>query len=177
MLQPKDPEKARAKAQAWRARSKPLGRSAGLNGGKGLQSAGPLKARSGKTAKFYREQRAPHVAELIAAVRCCEIAVAAVRAGVPVGACSGALTVHERRKRSQGGSLLGVVPAPGSPVGVWHGRNTVVACWGHNGWVEDHPAEARRFGATVSPGDPEWELLAAPRGERKTSPSREVHPG
>ena len=44
--------------------------------------------------------------------------------------------VHERKKRSQGGSLTDHV-------------NLMSACNVCNGWVEDNPAEARRLGLAV----------------------------
>lgn len=56
--------------------------------------------------------------------------------------------VHERRKRSSGGSLS--TPA-----------NLMAACNRCNDWVEDRPLIAHRLGLVVRPGDPEWEELGA----------------
>lgn len=63
--------------------------------------------------------------------------------------CGGATQgLHERRKRSAGGSLT-------------NRQNLIPACNHCNGWVEDNPLAARAIGLAVRPGDPEWEELAA----------------
>jgi hypothetical protein len=71
--------------------SKPLERRTGL------ARTGRLKARSAKTAKFYREVRAPLVARLLAERPRCEARIG----------CSGASAdVHEIVSRARGGSLV-----------------------------------------------------------------------
>jgi hypothetical protein len=56
--------------------------------------------------------------------------------------------LHERRKRSAGGSLT-------------NRQNLIPACNRCNQWVEDHPIEAHRIGLVVRSGDDEWRELAA----------------
>jgi hypothetical protein len=51
------------------------------------------------------------------------------------GRCAGPLTFHHLRKAGQGG-----------PYTV---ANGVALCAGHNGWVEDYPLEALRWGLVV----------------------------
>lgn len=53
--------------------------------------------------------------------------------------------IHERRKRSSGGSLTMLV-------------NLMPACSFHNQWVEREPEIARRLGLVVRPGDVDWDL-------------------
>jgi hypothetical protein len=97
-----------------------------------------------------RTVRAPAVAGLVAAGESCRIGPVLADAGLFAG-CSGAVQgLHERRKRSAGGSLNN--PA-----------NLVPACNVCNGWIEDHPALAREhFGSAlvVREGDEEWEALS-----------------
>lgn len=56
--------------------------------------------------------------------------------------------VHERRKRSSGGSLS-------------TRENLMAACNRCNDWIEDRPLIARRLGLAVRAGDPEWSKLGA----------------
>lgn len=63
--------------------------------------------------------------------------------------CHGGMEgLHERRKRSAGGSLVNL-------------QNLMPACNPCNLWVEDYPEAARCIGLVVRSGDPEWEELAA----------------
>lgn len=98
-----------------------------------------------------RDVRAPAVAELVAAGERCRIGPMLDSAGVTPNPCTGNVQgLHERRKRSAGGSLKN--PA-----------NLIPACNGCNGWIEDHPEDAReRFGVrlVVREGDFEWDLLS-----------------
>lgn len=56
--------------------------------------------------------------------------------GTTAGPCAGQrLTPHHLWKDGQGGP--------------WSMRNIVALCAGHNGWVEDHPTEARAWGLVV----------------------------
>lgn len=59
--------------------------------------------------------------------------------------------IHERRKRSSGGSLKVLA-------------NLMPACTWHNQWVEREPELAHRLGLVVRPGDREWFLLGRDRG-------------
>lgn len=59
--------------------------------------------------------------------------------------------IHERRKRSSGGSLTVLA-------------NLMPACTWHNQWVEREPDIARRLGLVVRPGDQDWFMLGADRG-------------
>lgn len=51
------------------------------------------------------------------------------------GRCFGALTAHHLLKASGGGK--------------YERSNLVTLCAFHNGWVEDHPAEAARLGLVI----------------------------
>jgi hypothetical protein len=69
--------------------------------------------------------------------------------GQVVASCTGRLEgMHERRKRSAGGSLT-------------NRQNLLPSCNRCNVAVEDHPLEAHRIGLVVRPGDPEFKELAA----------------
>ena len=59
--------------------------------------------------------------------------------------------IHERRKRSSGGSLTVLA-------------NLMPACTWHNQWVEREPELAHRLGLVVRSGDHEWFLLGRGRG-------------
>jgi hypothetical protein len=50
--------------------------------------------------------------------------------------CHGNVNGHELLKRSRGGSITDV-------------GNVVLLCDFHNGWVEDHPAEAHEIGLSL----------------------------
>lgn len=98
-----------------------------------------------------RDVRAPAVKALVEAGEPCRIGPLLAEAEVsPLPVCAGRVQgLHERRKRSAGGSLTN--PA-----------NLIPACNACNGWVEDEPALARDlFGAAlvVREGDVEWEAL------------------
>jgi hypothetical protein len=109
----------------------------------------PIRQRSAKRSEFMRDVRAPAVAALVARGERCRIGPLLADAGLgePCGIVVQGL--HERRKRSAGGSLTN--PA-----------NLIPACNVCNGWVEDFPKLAREvFGdlLVVREGDPEWESL------------------
>ena len=59
--------------------------------------------------------------------------------------------LHERRKRSSGGSLTILA-------------NLMPACSPCNHWVEEHPLVAHDLGLVVRPGDHEWFMLGRDRG-------------
>lgn len=119
-------------------RRTPLRRSAPLE-----RSTGP--ARRTKLSPVSKKRKAETGARraTVAAVVARDGGCVAAFRGAP-GACIGPLTAHEVVKRSQGGSHL-------DP------SNCVALCWGHNSWVEDHPAQARALGLVRS----SWER--APR--------------
>lgn len=126
----------------------PLKRSELERGSGGLKRT-PLRQRSVKRAGFMREVRAPAVAELVAAGEPCRIGPVLADEGLgPV--CRGVVEgLHERRKRSAGGSLT-------------NPENLIPACNACNGWVEDYPKLAREvFGSVlvVREGDAEWDSL------------------
>lgn len=59
--------------------------------------------------------------------------------------------LHERRKRSSGGSVTMLA-------------NLMPACSLCNGWVERYPETAHLLGLVVRPGDHEWFMLGRDRG-------------
>lgn len=59
--------------------------------------------------------------------------------------------IHERRKRSSGGSLTVLA-------------NLLPACTWHNQWCEREPEIAHELGLVVRPGDREWFLCGGDRG-------------
>lgn len=59
--------------------------------------------------------------------------------------------IHERRKRSSGGSLTLLA-------------NLMPACTWHNQWCEREPEIAHELGLVVRPGDREWFLCGGDRG-------------
>lgn len=93
--------------------------------------------------------RAPRVQRLVEAGVGCLIGPLLDTAGVDVR-CRGIVEgLHERRKRSAGGSLV-------------NPENLIPACNVCNGWIEVEPGDARYlFGSVlvVREGDPEWDRL------------------
>lgn len=93
------------------------------------------------------------IEEMVEAGRKCEVGPLLIRADIP-GArmCSNKIEgLHERRKRSSGGSLTN--PA-----------NLIPSCILCNGLIETEPMLVReRLGSAlvVREGDPEWESLGA----------------
>jgi len=73
----------------------PLATVTPLHGGQPLARVAPLRPRSAKTAKVYREQRAPLVAELFAEPSICEVPWCTSLATDP----------HEPLTRARGGSI------------------------------------------------------------------------
>lgn len=104
-----------------------------LKRGKQLNRGGKIAPVSSRR-KGQASARRAVVAEVVArdGGRC----VPAFR-GAP-GACSGPLTAHELTKRSQMRDAH------------LDASNCVASCWFHNGWIEDHPADARALGLVVS---------------------------
>ena len=91
-----------------------------------LQRGGQLRPRSAKQESLYRERR-PFVAAFLENRPWCEF---------PLGCTERAVDVHEVRSRGQGGSILDE-------------ENCRSSCRVHNGWAEDHPAEAQAIGWKV----------------------------
>jgi hypothetical protein len=158
-VKPPDP----AKIAAWRARSKPLGRGAPLvvvperYDANRRRKGTTLRDRSPDLADYYRRVRGPLVAQLIAESRGCEAALRIPPAELP-GRCHGPLTVHERRRRSDSGSLE-------------NRANLVVACLAHNSAMADCARGDvwHRHGLVVLRGDPEYQALRARPRERKAA--------
>ena len=117
----------------------------------------PLKQRSEKRTEFMQETRAPTVGALALAGVRCQIGPLLDQVGLG-GQCGGVISgLHERRKRSSGGSLT-------NPL------NLIPACSWCNGQVEDQAGPIRELTGdmlVVREGDPEWEQLGA-RQDRYT---------
>lgn len=136
----------------------PLKRTKGLSRGEGLKRGDSqlkrtqIKGRSDKRAKFMRETRAPAVAELREQGITCKVSPILEAAGLGGYGCTGLVTgLHERRKRSSGGSLI-------NPC------NLIPACSWCNGLIEDEPELIRTYTGTslvVREGDEEWDALGA----------------
>ena len=96
-----------------------------------------------------REDRRPRIEAIVAAGVGCLICPLLVEAGVTVRCAGRVEGLHERRKRSSGGSLV-------------NPENLIPSCNWSNGWVEDEPRLARElFGSVlvVREGDAEWPSL------------------
>lgn len=95
--------------------------------------------------------RRPRIERLVAAGLGCLIGPLLDDAGLEPECARRIEGLHERRKRSAGGSLV-------------NGENLIPACNWCNGWIEDNPAAARDLFGTalvVREGDLEWEALGA----------------
>ena len=132
-------------------RNKPLKVKTGLKRAEGLKRT-PLQGRSAKRDRLMATDRAPLVRRLIRDGRKCEIGPILEAHGLGGHGCTGLITgLHERRKRSSGGSLT-------------NPQNLIPACSWCNGFVEDEPAQVRHHTGdllVVRPGDPEWDALGA----------------
>ena len=82
----------------------------------------PIRHRSAKTAKQYRDERIPIVRELLADNPPCQRCMAAA-----------AVDVHEIKSRARGGSIT-------------DRDNLAVLCRPCHRWITDHPADAHREG-------------------------------
>lgn len=127
-------------------------RSSMKRSGGNLDRSSAIKPRSDKRAKFMREVRAPLVKRLRDEGHPCEIGQMLADVGHDrVRHCQREVQgLHERRKRSAGGSLI-------KP------ENLVPACNLCNGWIEEATGEDRELllelGLIVRAGDPEWDEL------------------
>ena len=132
-------------------RSGPPARKTPLKAGSGGLKRSRLRPRSEKREALYAEDRRPRIERLVADGVGCLIGplLADARLGTQ---CSGRIEgLHERRKRSAGGSLV-------------NPENLIPACNRCNGWVEDEPELARSLFGTalvVREGDDEWDRLGA----------------
>jgi len=127
--------------------------SKGLSRGVSQLKRSWIKQRSDKRAEFMRDVRVPQVRSLVEGGARCEVGDLLIKYGLH-GArnCRGKVEgMHERRKRSAGGSLTN--PA-----------NLVPACNVCNGWVEDNPDDAYILGLVVRQGDDEFDQLGARNG-------------
>jgi len=102
-------------------RRSPLKPGKPLKRGEPLKRGKPLAKRSKKMRDLYRKERVPLVKRLLAGWTACE------RCG------KGAQVVHERRMRSQGGSITDI-------------KNLVVLCHECHAWVHGHPRQATKEG-------------------------------
>lgn len=108
-----------------------------------------LRSRSRKRSDFMRDVRAPQVRALRAAGARCELGPVIAAAGGASGCTGHVEGLHERRKRSAGGSLV-------------NPRNLMASCNRCNSFVECEPALIRELTGTalvVREGDPEWVAL------------------
>lgn len=109
-----------------------------------------IKPRSKKRAQFMKDDRVPMIKSLIEMGYGCEIGVILAEVGHD-SKCNGQIQgIHERRKRSAGGSLT-------------NRSNLLAACNPCNDYIEDHPEIKDLTGTllVVREGDPEWHQLGA----------------
>lgn len=122
-----------------------------------------MRARSKKRERFMRNERVPLVKEMLADNPPCALGMAATRRPDRLSSkgcqrvivyCRGrADCLHERRKRSAGGSMTSR-------------KNTVPLCSYCNNAIEidaDVARLAHEVGLVVRRGDPEWEELGNDR--------------
>lgn len=151
------------KSKAWADKRTPLNRGKSLDRAAGPARGGPMRHRSPTMAAYYRDVRAPFVADLMASVPCCEAPALFVLHGVPdpLPHCTpGPLDPHERRRRGQGGSLE-------------NRTNILAICAGHHDRCTlAAPGSPEHLAHLVAfEGDDGWEALGARRGERKQRPA------
>ncbi len=133
-------------------RSGPLRSKTPLRSKAGLETRTPMRQRSKKRERLMATERGPLVKRLRDEGVRCEIGHVLAAAGVTPFRCSGEVEgIHERRKRSSAGSLTVA-------------ENLIPACNWCNGWVEDHPSEAREVAGdwlVLRPGDDGYDDLGA----------------
>lgn len=130
-----------------------LKRSGGLRRTGSLTQGGGLAPRSEGRGKLMREHRVPLINQMVSEGRGCEVGLLLSQVDFERSTrCQGAIQgLHERRKRSAGGSLI-------------HPGNLIPACNACNGLIEDEPLKIREATGdrlVVLEGDPEWDSLAA----------------
>lgn len=130
-------------------RKTPLKSNSGLNQGGSLKRT-ELKKRSSKRQSVMTNDRIPLIQALIEAGSSCEICPMFLGAGLEIH-CAGRIEgLHERRKRSSGGSLV-------------HRDNLIPSCNWANSFIECNPDQIRLlFGdvLVVREGDDEWKALS-----------------
>ena len=117
-----------------------LQRKTPLKQGESTLKRTPLKPRSEKTAKKYREERVPFVKRILAERPLCEI-------------CGRrpSTDVHEILSRGRSGGVHG---------SVWLDESNVMAlCRPCHTWVTDHPREAEQQGYLKRSNDKSQDLL------------------
>lgn len=154
----------RAQLDAWRAKSKPLTRGPGPTvdpdryDQQRRRNGSTLRPRAEHVAGYYRDVRRPLVADLIRRIGVCQAPTLFALTGEddPLPRCAGPLDVHERRRRSQGGSLE-------------NDDNLLVVCRAHNqGAADSHRGDSYHLaGLVVFEGDDGYDTLGARRGERR----------
>lgn len=82
--------------------------------------------------------------ELEITPRRCEAGLRFRAAGIDSGCTGRATSWHELRKRSSAGSIV-------------DRENTLPVCPSCNGYIEDHPDEAREAGLVTRSGDDAWD--------------------
>lgn len=105
-----------------------------------------IHARSKKRDRFMREERVPLTASILAVDPYCNLGPIIATVDDRHRCHVQAIGLHERRKRSAGGSLTRVA-------------NLMGTCSPCNSWVEDNPDAAHRLGLVVRAGDSEWSAL------------------
>lgn len=132
------------------SRGKPLERRSRLDQGKSELNRTKMKQRSTKRSAVMKDSRVPMIKGLIDDGRKCELGP--ILYGIGLTGCTGEIQgIHERRKRSAGGSLTN--PA-----------NLIPACHWCNGAIEDNAGLVRattRDLLVVRQGDNEWDGLGA----------------
>jgi len=102
-----------------------------------------------------KDDRVPLVESMIEDERGCEVGAILHAAGFSAG-CTGQISgLHERRKRSAGGSLI-------------NRTNLLASCTLCNDYIEDHPEVKDATGTmlVVREGDPEWHQLGSRNDDR-----------
>lgn len=125
-----------------------LGRSP--TAGRSPTNGRQLRSRSKKRSAMMKEVRVPLIESLIRSGVGCLICPLLQDESISTN-CAGIQGLHERRKRSSGGSLI-------NPL------NLIPACNWSNGFIEDNPKLIRDlFGQVlvVREGDEDWEQLGS----------------
>lgn len=105
-----------------------------------------MRSMSKKRAKVMRTRRDLN-RELDITARRCELGERFRLRGIDTGCTGRATCLHERRKRSDAGSII-------------NRANVLPACYVCNGYVESYPILAHELGLVLRPGDWEWEAMS-----------------
>lgn len=112
----------------------------------------PIRRRSKKREAYYRDTRRPLVEKMLKGTPVCEAGPVIWVAGYDSKCQRVAVDVHERKRRSQGGSLE-------DPV------NLMRVCRLCHGWIDAHPAVSYHLGLLVKSWDEVRPLGEYPREE------------